>query len=82
MLEVLSVESIKQYPIVDYKIDLYLPEYNIAIEFDEYHHNKSKDKIREDKIRQAIDCKFVRISDDVELGTAIGLVIKNLKEQK
>uniref|UniRef100_A0A6C0IG14 Restriction endonuclease PvuRts1 I-like N-terminal domain-containing protein n=1 Tax=viral metagenome TaxID=1070528 RepID=A0A6C0IG14_9ZZZZ len=60
-------EMIEQYVVGDnqYRIDLYFPQYKIAIECDENHHktitNKLKDLERQSAIKDIIeDCIFVR----------------------
>ena len=57
-------EYILQYQILSYRIDLYFPKYRIAVECDELHHSKkdnsSNDEIREKRIIQELDCKFIR----------------------
>lgn len=49
-------------------LDGYIPELNIAIEIDEKYHfypnTKEKDKLRENKIKKALNCKFIRIKDN------------------
>lgn len=61
-----SVE--RQYNVLGYRIDLYLPELNIAVEFDEAFHNRNSkpilDKKREIEIINKIGCTFFRINDD------------------
>ena len=59
----INEEIILQYAVNNYRIDLYFPKYNLAIECDEDHHKKYllSDKIREDNIKETInDCKFIR----------------------
>lgn len=61
----INEEIILQYSVNNYRIDLYFPKYNLAIECDEEHHKKYllSDKIREDNIKDVIkDCKFIRYS--------------------
>jgi len=45
-----------------YLIDLYFPEYKLAIECDEKHHEKqaARDKSREEYIIQTLNCTFIR----------------------
>jgi very-short-patch-repair endonuclease len=60
-----------QYPVYNkvngynYFIDFYIPEENLAIEYDEEHHNrhKQKDNERQEYIESQLGCKFIRISD-------------------
>lgn len=54
-------EIIPQYKILNYFIDWYIPELNIAIEFDEkYHENKKGDNTRQKEIEKELNCKFIR----------------------
>lgn len=53
-------------------IDLYFPQFNLAIEIDEAHHktgiNQTLDEIRKNDIVNALDCKFIRIDATQSLG--------------
>lgn len=77
-LKEFNIYSKLQYKVKQYRIDLFVPSMNIAIEFDEYHHNAVKDSIREKIIVDTLKCKFVRIPDSISLGSAIGKVMKSL----
>lgn len=59
-------EMIEQYSICNYHIDLYFPKYKLAIECDEHHHirikNKEKDIQRQKEIETKLLCKFIRYS--------------------
>jgi very-short-patch-repair endonuclease len=59
------VRSIKNKKIVYGLIDLYFPQFNLAIEIDEAHHktdiNQTLDEIRKNDIVNALDCEFIRI---------------------
>lgn len=48
-----------------YIIDFYSPVLNIAIEYDEKYHQRQKEKdiIRENKIKELLNCEIVRIDD-------------------
>lgn len=83
---------IDQYFIDNYKIDLYIPEYKLAIEIDEDHHNLPNniklDSIREQHIKDKLGCEFLRVkpySKDFnifKLVNEIYLYIKNMKSDK
>lgn len=55
-----------QYCVDKYNIDLYFPDYLLAIECDENHHNKSANKfndtIRQNYITQKLGCRFIRFN--------------------
>ncbi|KKN77157.1 hypothetical protein LCGC14_0363540 [marine sediment metagenome] len=55
----------RQKYVIGYRLDGYDSVANTAYEVDEYHHQyqKIEDQMREDKIKAAIKCKFVRIPD-------------------
>lgn len=50
----------------NYRIDAYMPEYNISIECDEKHHdaNIAEDKIRQQDITNILNCSWVRFKPD------------------
>jgi very-short-patch-repair endonuclease len=58
--------GVQQYPVHGrkYRIDLYFPEYRVAVECDEGHHEtktgKEKDRRRENLLKQTLDCEFYR----------------------
>ena len=66
ILNLFGVKSKCQYYIKPYFIDLYIPEYKIAIEYDECQHKKPvnvlKDKERENYIKTKLGCKFIRLN--------------------
>lgn len=52
-----------------YRIDLYLPDYKIAMEIDEHGHRDRdlhNEKCREDFLKRALGCNFYRINPDDE----------------
>jgi len=63
-------EMIQQYSIDNYRIDLYFPKYKLAIECDEHHHNriknKEKDIQRQKEIEAKLLCTFIRYSPGEE----------------
>ena len=56
---------ISQFSVVGKVIDRYYPNLNLAVEVDEKHHKyqQIQDIIRENKIKEKLRCKFVRIKD-------------------
>ena len=63
-LNELKIKVEHQYPAGKYRIDFFIPEYNLAIEYDEsYHELKIKeDSEREKEINKILGCNFVRCS--------------------
>lgn len=58
----LNIEIIHQFQIDIYRVDFYIPEYNVAIEYDEESHRNTyyQDRLRENKIKEKINCSFIR----------------------
>lgn len=65
-----------------YRLDGYLPQYNIAIEYDELQHyvkpQKSKDIKRQKAIEKELGCQFIRLDYRNTDAYNIGLVFKEL----
>lgn len=63
-------EIIAQFPVFGgkYRIDWYIPELRLAVEFDEIHHslNEKQDAARQLEIEQALGCRFLRYSEEME----------------
>lgn len=82
LLTELGVELITQYPVGQYCLDGYIPDYNIMVEFDEAEHayNKEADEMREFQIKLKLPhgLKIVRIHEDTPLGSALGKVVAAL----
>ena len=56
-----------QHSALGYRIDLYFPKHKLAIEVDKKGHtdrDKRKENEREKKIKEKLDCKFIRINPD------------------
>ncbi len=51
---------IMQYTVDNYRIDLYFVDRKLAIECDENHRSIEKDNIREDYIKNKLECHFIR----------------------
>lgn len=77
-----------QHKVGDYRIDLYLPEYNLAIECDELGHQDRDEKYeveREEYITKELGCKFIRFNPDSEIfkmSDVINKIFKQIKEDK
>lgn len=79
-LDEINIKYILQYSVGNYRIDLYIPEYNIAIEIDEEEHKYKKDydSIRQNYIEKQIHCKFIRINEGESCGSAVARITKEL----
>lgn len=78
----ISIETQKTMKGNNYRIDFYLPEFNLAIEYDEEHHNEEKnrikDKQREEEIKKVLHCEFIRLNCKNDDNYNIGLVLKKI----
>lgn len=79
-LDLMNVDYKEQFQVGNYRIDLYIPKYNIAIEIDEENHKYKKDydKIRQKYIENQIHCKFLRINEGEGCGSVIARIVKEL----
>jgi len=59
----LTYTILRQHKVTGYFLDGYCPALNLAIEIDEPRHknNIEKDKIREEEIKEKLNCQFLRI---------------------
>ena len=61
-------EKIKsQHSVLGCYIGLYFPKYTLAVEIEEKGHlgrDENKEKERENKIKEALKCEFIRINPD------------------
>ena len=84
-LEPFNMSGVCQYKVLKYRIDLYLPSLNIAIEYDERNHNGytyNQHIGREKEIKKELGCRFIRISDEYSDEYNIGYVIKEIFDIK
>ena len=79
-LNLINVESVEQYSVGNYRIDLYIPKYNIAVEIDEKEHKYKQDydTIRQKYIEKQIHCTVIRINEGESCGSAIARITKEL----
>ncbi len=76
----------QQYPVSGFRLDFYLPEFNIAIEYDKKHHERQieSDIDRQIKIEDLLHCDFVRVNHDNEISgikDIVVLIISKLKSR-
>ena len=65
----------------NYRIDYYIPNLNIAIEYDENDHKNytyEQQEGRQKKIEKELGCRFIRISDKNTDEFNIDFIISNL----
>ena len=80
-----NIKGIKQYPVFNYRIDYYIPELKLAIEYDENdhkHYTYENQELRQLKIENELNCKFIRLSDSVSDIKNIAKVSKHLKDME
>ena len=82
-LEPFDYTLVRQYKVLNYKIDLYIQDLNIAIEYDENNHinySYEQHEGRQKEIEKELSCKFIRVSDKESNLYNIGLVMKKIME--
>lgn len=81
VLKSFDIKGIKQYPILKYRIDYYIPQLNLAIEYDEGSHTGytyEQHDGRQIRIEKELGCEFIRVSNKDTIGENIGLVLKEM----
>ena len=74
-------DGIKQYKILNYRIDYYIPSLKIAIEYDENDHSGysyEAQELRQKIIERELKCKFIRLSDKKTNAFNLGLVVQGM----
>lgn len=77
----MSIAGIRQYSVLQYHIDYYIPSIKLAIEYDENDHKNytyEKQELRQKEIEKELGCNFCRLSDNNDNYYNIGLVIKEI----
>lgn len=79
-LDAVNIRYILQYLVGNYRIDLYIPLYNIAIEIDEEEHKYKRDYDikRQNYIEKQIHCKFIRINEGESCGSVMARITKEI----
>ena len=80
-LKSFNIKGIKQYRILTYRIDYYISELNIAIEYDENDHKQytyKQHELRQKLIEKELGCRFIRVSDSKSDAYNIGVVMKEI----
>lgn len=76
-----DIKGQRQYRVLKYRIDYYIPSLQIAIEYDENNHSYysyDSEEGRQKEIENELGCRFIRVSNDKSHSYNIGLVIKNI----
>ena len=61
-----TISVLREYSVQKYFLDVYIPELSLAIEYDGQGHPYSNDKIREQEIKLALNCAFIRVKHGEE----------------
>jgi len=80
-LKPFNIKGMKQFTILSYRIDYYIKDLNIAIEYDENEHKNytyEQQELRQAEIEKELGCRFIRVSDKNSDEYNIGLIIKEL----
>lgn len=80
-LKPFDIKGQRQYRVLKYRIDYYIPSLQIAIEYDENNHSYysyDSEEGRQKEIENELGCRFIRVSNDKSHSYNIGLVIKNI----
>lgn len=76
-----GIKGIKQCSVLGYRIDYYIENLNVAIEYDENghdHYDYKSHELRQKLIEEKIGCRFIRVTDKESHEYNIGYVIKNI----
>lgn len=77
----MGIKSIRQYSVLSYYIDCYVPQFRLAIEYDENDHEYytyEKQELRQRNIESKLKCTFIRLSDVNSNLYNIGLVMNQI----
>lgn len=80
-LKPFNITGEKQYNILNYRIDFYIPSMDIAIEYDENGHSGytyEQHEGRQKEIEEVLGCRFIRICDDKSNAENLGIIAKEL----
>ena len=80
-LRPLNIKGERQYSVLNYRIDYYIPSLKIAVEYDENDHKfypYEAQELRQKRIEKELGCKFIRLSDKEDDFYNVGLVMKEI----
>lgn len=81
ILNVMNIKCIRQFRVLKYYIDLFIPDFHLAIEYDEGNHKNytyENHGLRQNNIEKVISCRFIRLSDFDSNLHNIGIVMKEI----
>lgn len=81
VLEPFGYNCIRQYNCNDYRIDLYIEDLKVAIEYDENNHSNysyESQEGRQKEIEKSLGCRFIRVGDKNSHAYNVGLIMKQL----
>lgn len=82
-LKPLDIVGVRQYKVLNYRIDYYIPSINVAIEYDENNHKYytyEEHEQRQYDIKNKLNCTFIRVSDLHDDYYNIGLIISQISK--
>ncbi len=92
VLKPFGIKGVKQFKVLNYRLDYYITDYNLVIEYDENEHkqyNQEKENKREEEIKRELfdeitntPCTIIRVSDKNSNGYNCGLIIKEILNMK
>lgn len=86
ILEFFSISMEAQYYLNGFYIDFYIPEYKIAIEYDEKQHKAAthifRDMQRQEYLQNILKCKFVRISENDNIYENLGKILRHILRKR
>lgn len=81
VLNVMNIKCIRQFRVLKYYVDLFIPDFNLVIEYDEGDHKDyayENQELRQINIEKEIGCKFIKLSDFDSNLHNIGIVMNEI----
>ena len=85
VLEPFNYKCTRQYKCKNYRIDLYIEDLKVAVEYDEKNHSNysyESQEGRQKEIEESLGCKFIRVGDKNSHAYNVGLVISEIIKLK
>lgn len=76
----LDLDIVTQYKVDKYRVDFYIPKFNVVVEYDEEGHKykHKKDKEREEEIKSILKCTFIRCDYRISDIKNVMIILKHL----